>query len=181
MRNLLSKNLLIAVFALIWGWVPRVQAQVYVEADPFAYALSGHSLHLGLQGAGLRLQVGTFGAELPDGMKDNEAFLVKQSGYGLKLDYYGHKPEGGFVGIEYGETTADYRLKSTDESIERDVNLLGIRFGYKWKMSDSFYAMPWVGVDKNITQQDLEFELGGETYTEQEWTVFPTVHLGYDF
>lgn len=182
-------NTLSQLRSLIFGLIlptlawSSANAQVYVEADPFAYALSGHSLHLGIQGNGFRFQVGTFGADVPDYFKDNEVFNVRQSGYGLKLDYYGARSDGGFVGIEYGKTTAEYELKGSGERLDREIDLLGVRFGYKWMIGNSFYVIPWVGIDKNISRSkdNLEFTLGGETYRETELFVFPTVHLGFDF
>lgn len=72
-------------------------AQLYIESDPFAYGLGGHSVHIGVQGGGFRFQVGAFGAEYPDSFKDNEEFDVYQSGYGAKIDYYGDKPDGAFI------------------------------------------------------------------------------------
>ena len=61
------------------------------------------------------------------------------------------------------------------------MNLLGIRAGYKWMIDSSFYVMPWVGIDRNVTGNDLEFSLNNETYVEQDWVIFPTAHIGFEF
>ncbi|NRA64478.1 MAG: hypothetical protein HRU19_08350 [Pseudobacteriovorax sp.] len=159
-----------------------LQGQAFVEADPFAYALSGHSLHTGLQSHGFRLQIGLFAAEIPDEIKDNDAFEVRQSGYGLKLDYYGTTTKGGFWGVEYGNITASYMLKGSDNKINRGLNLFGVRAGYKWMLGKRFYIMPWIGLDKiiNPSKKNLEIQLAGETYQENEYIIFPTIHIGFD-
>ena len=158
----------------------QAQADLYLEADPITYGLNGHSLHLGIQGGGFRFQIGAFNAEYPDSFKDNENFDVTQGGYGFKIDYYGKNPEGGFIGIEYGATTAKYQLKTGGEEIEQDVRLLGIRTGYKMKIGKSLYVMPWIGVDKNLSDTE-PVSIGSEEYQVSEWVVFPTVHVGFYF
>lgn len=155
-------------------------AQLYIEADPFAYGLKGHSLHLGIQGAGFRFQVGTFNAQYPDSFKDNEEFDVSQGGYGAKLDYYGKDPNGAFIGIEYGSTVANYQLKSGGEKVEQKIRLLGLRTGYKMLLGKSFYIMPWIGIDKNISENS-DIEINDQVYKIQEIVVFPTVHIGIQF
>ena len=158
----------------------NTQAEFYVEADPFACGLNGHSLHLGIQGGGYRMQVGMFKAEAPDAFKDNKNFNVVQAGHGIKIDYYGTSPDGAFIGLEYGQTKAKYQLKTGGEVVEQDVNLLGFRLGYKITLSNNLFITPWVGLDKNISKI-TNITVSGETYTPDEWIIFPTVHLGYEF
>ncbi len=173
------KKILLAFISLFFI-IPAAQAELYVEADPFAYGLNGHSIHIGVQGGGFRFQVGSFSAEIPDSFKDNDLFEVKQGGYGFKLDYYGKSSEGSFIGVEYGVTKAELQLKTGGETITKDINLLGLRAGYKMKFGNSFYVMPWVGVDKVVSNTDATI-INGEEYKTGEVFVFPTVHLGFDF
>lgn len=158
----------------------NAHAEFYVEADPIAYGLNGHSLHLGVQGGGFRMQVGMFKAEVPDAFKDNKNYNVIQEGHGIKIDYYGKNPDGTFIGLEYGQTTAKYQLKTGGQVVEQDVNLLGFRLGYKIKFSKHLFITPWVGVDKNISKI-TDITIGSETYSPDEWIIFPTVHLGIEF
>jgi len=153
---------------------------LYVESDPIAFALKGHSLHIGLEGDHFRFQVGTFGATLPNSFKDNAKFDVKQSGYGVKLDYFRHKQGGFFVGVEYAMTEMEFQQTVVNERTNRDANLLGIRAGYKYRMNKTFYVMPWVGVDRNISDTS-SVKSSGENYLLDKWIIFPTVHLGMQF
>lgn len=159
----------------------NTKADVYLEADPIAYGLNGHSVHLGYEGGGFRMQAGMFKAEFPDSYKDNDSFDVTQGGYGLKVDYYGRKEDGLFFGFEY--STTKVTLTSAGSEVEKDVDLAGIRVGYKIMLGRSWYLTPWIGIDKDVSNKNSErrIQINDETYELREITFFPTVHLGFEF
>lgn len=175
----IMKTLPSLIILIIVLFSPRNFAQTYIEVDPLAYAFNGHSLHIGYQVKGFRIQLGSFSAEYPDFMKENKSFNIDQSGFGVKFDYYGKNPEGVFIGLEYGITKMKYSL-SGSQTIEKDQNLLGLRTGYKMKFGKCFYLMPWVGLDRNLSDTS-KISINNEEYTPQKWVVFPTVHIGFDF
>jgi len=178
------KNILTIVIAiLIVTLVPiksYADTDFYIESDPFAFALSGHSIHVGVEGAHFRFQTGTFGATLPDSFKDNTIFDVDQSGYGIKFDVFREKNGGAFVGIEYGISEIKFKHSVTNTTIQRDSNLLGIRTGYKYRINQTFYIMPWIGIDRNLSNTST-VQLSNEDYKINKWFVFPTIHLGMQF
>lgn len=157
------------------------KAEVYLEADPIAYGLNGHSVHLGYEGGGFRMQTGIFKAEFPDSYKDNDSFDVTQGGYGLKIDWYGRREDGFFLGFEFSKTKVTLALAGSE--VKRDVDLAGIRFGYKIMLGRSWYLTPWIGIDKDISNSagERKVQLNNEIYELREFTVFPTVHLGLEF
>jgi len=179
MKNVLT--ILAAIFIVtIIPIKSYADTDFYVESDPFAFALSGHSIHVGVEGDHFRFQAGKFGATLPDSFKDNANFDVEQTGYGVKFDVFSKKEGGTFVGVEYGKTEIDFKHASTSATTQRDSNLLGVRVGYKYRINKTFYVMPWVGIDRNISDTST-VDLGGEDYKIQKWFIFPTVHLGMQF
>lgn len=158
----------------------NAETDFYVESDPIAFALDGHSIHVGIEADHIRFQAGLFGATLPESFKDNDKFDVKLSGYGLKLDYFMDKVGGGFIGMTYSRSEKDFTHATTNLSASRDSNLLGVRVGYKYRINEVFYVMPWLGVSKNLSDTSA-LQLSGDRYKVDEWTVFPTVHLGMQF
>jgi len=178
------KNLLTIITTIIIVTVVPIKSYAdtdyYVESDPFAFALSGHSIHIGVESDHYRFQAGMFGATLPDSFKDNANFNVDQSGYGVKFDVFSQKDGGAFVGIEYGMTEINFKHASSNAKTQRDSNLLGVRVGYKYRINKTFYVMPWMGVDRNISDTST-IKLAGEDYNIQKWFIFPTMHLGMQF
>jgi len=67
-----------------------------------------------------------FGATLPDGLKSNDKFDVKQSGYGVKLDYFSQKQGGFFVGATYSMSEIKLQQTITNGKTNRDSSLLGV-------------------------------------------------------
>jgi len=157
-----------------------LMANLYLEIDPFAYGLKGHSLHIGSQGYGFRLQIGIFAAELPDSFKNNTQFNVSQGGMGIKVDYYGKDSKGSFIGIEYGKTSADYQLTSGGQIQQQTIDFIGIRTGYKIAFTQSAFITPWIGLNKNISNTP-DTHIDEQTYYSDNWTLFPTIHLGFEF
>jgi len=175
-----SQIIIATFFAILVPIKSYAQTDYYVESDPFAFALSGHSLHLGIEGNHFRFQVGMFGATLPDAFKSNDKFDVKQSGYGVKLDYFLQKQGGFFIGATYSMSEMKLQQTITNGKTNRDSNLLGVRTGYKYRINKTFYIMPWVGVARNISDTST-LTVASEDYKLEKWIIFPTVHLGMQF
>lgn len=158
----------------------KAEYDFYVESDPIAFAFSGHSIHAGLETDRFRLQIGSFGTNLPDSFKDSEKFEVSFTGYGVKLDYFKDKEGGMFVGMTYSITEYEFEHIATQVNEVRDSNSLGLRLGYKYRLTDNFYVTPWIGVSKNLSDRST-IQLSGDDYQLDDWTIFPTIHLGYQF
>lgn len=174
-------RVLLLIFSLFIFHNQAAANPYYIEVDPFAYGLNGHSVHVGVESHGFRLQGGIFQADFPDSFKDNESFDVTQGGYGFKIDYYGRSEEGLFFGIEYAKTRVT--LKNNGSKAKRDVDLAGIRVGYKMMLNNSWYITPWVGIDRDTSADDSDrtVQINGERYKLQEYTLFPTIHFGMEF
>jgi len=179
MKNFLTILTAIAIVTIV-PIKAYADTNYYVESDPFAFALNGHSVHVGVEGNHYRFQVGTFGATLPDAFKDNSNLDVDQAGYGMKFDIFSKKDGGMFVGLEYGMTKVNFKHAATNSKTQRDSNLLGVRVGYKYRFNKTFYLMPWVGIDRNISDTST-VNLAGEDYNIQKWFIFPTMHIGMQF
>jgi len=158
----------------------KAEDKIFIEVDPIAYALKGYSLHGGVEMDGFRFQIGAFGLDIPESTSNNQNYKLRQTGVGFKIDYFGDDDKGAFVGIEYGATKVVYTLASTTFTDTRPANLAGIRIGYKYVNKSGFYVIPWVGIDKNISDTS-PINPRGEIYNISEYLIFPTVHLGVQF
>ena len=168
-------------FAILW--IPAnsyARANYYLEADPIAFLLQGYSLHGGIEYSMFRLQLGVFAAKLPADLRDNKHFTVEQNGLGLKYDYFGNEPTGGFLGLEYGYTKLTYKHSASGDKERRQANLAGIRVGYKYIIKQQFYVTPWLAIKRNISGART-VKLSGDEYHESEWILFPTIHVGVQF
>ena len=175
-----THNKITLLMSLLLSFGVNAETDFYVESDPIAFALDGHSIHFGIEADRIRFQVGSFGATLPESFKDNNKFDVELSGYGIKLDYFWDKAGSAFIGMTYSRSEKEYTHATTNLSESRDSNLLGVRVGYKYRINEIFYVMPWVGVAKNLSDTSA-IQLSGDRYDVDEWSVFPTVHLGIQF
>jgi hypothetical protein len=155
-------------------------SQVEVEVDPIAYAASGFSLHVAKVLGSVRLNVGTFGADVPSWFHGNEGWASTMRGAGVKLDHVGATSTGFFVGVEGGYMRMDYRLLSEGETVKRDVVGVGVRGGYRLPLGGrGLYMAPWVGVGYNFDGPAVE--VGGEEFERSPISIFPTVHIGWRF
>jgi hypothetical protein len=153
---------------------------VEVEADPIAYGLNGFSLHLAKVLGSARLNVGTFGADIPGAFHGNSGWDASMRGGGLKLDYLGSDVDGFFVGVDGGYMRMTYTLRSAGESVKGDNVAVGVRSGYRLPVGRSgLYVAPWVGV--SYTFGDDVVTIAGEEFETGKVTIFPTVHVGWRF
>ena len=149
-----------------------------LEVDPFAFLLSGHSAHLGIGLSRARLEVGTFGADLPEWMHGNVDVAARIDGVGVKLDVFplDARRKGLFVGLQADHIAL--RLEAPQGAVEeRDRSILGGRVGWRFALVEGLYVSPWLAV--TYTPAAADRAVGERVYREQAWGVTPTAHLGY--
>lgn len=168
--------------ALLLLLVPAAaSAQVEVEADPIAYAVNGYSGHLAafLTDRG-RAQVGAFGADIPEWLHGNDGFDVRTRGVTAKVDrFLSSSRAGTFLGLDGDYSRVRYRHEDSGETLSRNLYGLGPRIGYRFNVGERLFVVPWVSVRYVFNTRDVA--LGGEVLEESEYSVFPTVHIGFRF
>jgi hypothetical protein len=173
-------GLLTLAVALFVAVPSPAAAQIEVEVDPFAYALNGFSLHVAKVLGSVRVNVGTFGIDVPSVVHGNDGWNETMRGAGVKVDYLGSGIDGLFVGLDGGYMRNTYALTAVDDSEVRGVIGLGVRGGYRLPVGRrGFYVAPWVGVSYNFNGDDVT--IGGEAFERSGVRVFPTMHLGWRF
>ncbi len=151
-----------------------------VEIDPMAYAMDGYSMHLGGSTEHWRMEVGLFGMHLPEWVHGNKGFSASFTGYSVALQTFPFaKRTGPFVGIGGGMIRPLIELDDTNMAKRLREFSVGTQVGWRIDVVDGFYVSPWVGLDYSFDVHDVK--LGGKTYKNSPWTIFPTVHLGYRF
>src|SRR5690606_34113941 len=155
-------------------------AQIEVEVDPFAYGLSGFSLHLAGVSSGYRLSIGTFGIDVPRFLHGNDGWSMTMRGAGIKADWLGSRIDGFFIGADANYYRNSYTLNDVDVTEKRNEYTLGVRGGYRLPIGRSgLYLAPWVGVGYNFGGGDIV--TGDGTFEHSAISVFPTVHIGWRF
>ncbi len=159
---------------------PPAGLHVDVEIDPTAYVLRGHSLHVGIGWRRVRLDLGAYGMTLPRAIHGNEGFGASFDGYGAKLQWFPFAEQtGAFVGVDAGLARPLVQLEGTDLSRRSTQLSVGVNAGWRFDLIGGLYATPWIGVGYNVGAKDVT--LGGQTFEQSKWTVFPAIHLGYRF
>jgi hypothetical protein len=120
----------------------RAAAQVEVEIDPAAYALNGFSLHVARVFGPTRLNVGTFGIDVPRVFHGNDGWRSRMRGAGVKWDYLGSNPDGFFVGAESQYMRMEYTLRASGERRKRDAPGIG-PVGFCGSGGSRIRAGPW--------------------------------------
>jgi hypothetical protein len=171
--------LLAVMIATAWSAPPQATTQVEVEADPFAYALNGFSLHVaGILGS-YRFSVGTFGIDVPRFFHGEDDWSLVMRGAGIKWDYLGARPEGFFVGADAGYFRMSYTLVTDAETEKRNEYNVGVRGGYRLPIGRSgLYLAPWVGIGYSFGD---DVRIGERTFEHSPISIFPTVHVGWRF
>lgn len=177
MKRIIHTAVLFTVLALSHELL--AEPKVDVEVDPIAYALGGHSLHVGIQQGRFRLDLGAFGLDVPEGWHGNEGFDFSMAGAGVKLDYFVFQPRTGFfVGAKTSVVTNTI-IETESTMAERHLQVnVGGRIGYRIPVGESLFLSPWVGV---AYASGGDREINGKTYEKSHLSIFPTVHLGYRF
>jgi hypothetical protein len=184
LRTLLIATVLAALAAATpaHGSAPTPDPRLHgdLEVDPTAYALSGHSIHAGIGWRRLRLDLGAFAMTLPAFVHGNDGFAASFDGFGVKLQHF---PLGGeqqtrlFVGVDAGLARLLVQRNGTDQASRRNQYTLGAHAGWRFDLVGGLYVTPWLGLSYAFNAGDLS--LGGRTYENTPWIVFPAVHVGY--
>jgi len=177
----------IAAFCLVFSLSAQGLAQqVGAEADPIAYGLKGYSVHGLIWFENWTADAGFFGAQPPEAYHGNNGFNVRMTGFGLKLMRTVTSVPGLYTGIGSGVITTKAEFRKTGERKSGQSIGIGPMVGYRYFFSGTtgethsgFYLAPWVSVDYNFHFKKVRF--AGEKFSQQVWTVFPTVHVGYLF
>lgn len=154
--------------------------RVDVEVDPLAYALQGHSVHVGVGVGHFRFDLGAFGLELPDWASPNPAFDAGFSGFGAKAHaHWFEDGTGPFAGLGLGVARTVVQHRETGLAA-RDASVgVGVEVGWLVPLVAGLYVKPWIGLSRTLGAEDFTAE--GERFEAMRWQVFPTVHLGYVF
>lgn len=156
-----------------------------VEADPIAFIFKGYSFHLGFTMGHLRFDAGVFGIKQPNFALENKLFTVFSSGGGIKVDYLLRRNRGLFIGLQSDYATDKIGLKSGGDTQPVSGLTLGLRTGYRFmfgkeeRQFKGLYLVPWVGLIHSLNPSIIT--KSGQNYTQSQWSIFPTVHLGYRF
>lgn len=151
-----------------------------VEVDPTAYALAGHSLHVGLGYRHARLDLGAFAMDLPSWAHGNEGYDVSFHGFGAKLQVFPFAEQRGlFLGVDGGVSRLLARRQGTDLASQQLQGSMGVHLGYRIALPADFYVTPWIGVSYQLGRKDVT--LAGAAFHQSPLNVFPAVHLGYRF
>lgn len=181
-RTIRSGVLVVVLILVLASTATMARAQWEVEADPVAYGLSGFSLHLArqaLDGAG-RVQVGIFGAEVPERFHGNDGFTVRTRGVTAKADYFLRgQPAGLFLGVDGNYSRVRYHLDTTGGRTTRNLFALGPRVGYRFNFGERVYLTPWVSTSYVFNTEDVIID--GERFEERPYRIFPAVHVGWRF
>jgi hypothetical protein len=157
-----------------------------LESDPIAFALKGYSLHGIYVYQNLRTDLGIFGIEQPESYSGNEGFQIQSAGVGLKVNYLLNEAQTWFAGVGTGYSENNITFKESGEKHVHKLFGIGVHIGYRWFMFNksesafrNLYLTPWASIDYNKPLNSVSF--AQQNYTQQTWSVFPTVHIGYKF
>lgn len=151
------------------------------EIDPIAYALSGHSLHVGLGHGPWRLDLGNFAADVPAFLESDDAFRSSASGFGVKLQYFPFVDQKGlFVGVQGDFARTSVRERGSDLAASRFGVSTGLCAGLRIPLPAGLYISPWLVVSyafgrDDVVLGDVRYDMSGA------WEVLPFIHLGYHF
>lgn len=151
------------------------------EVDPTAYALSGNSIHVGVGAGRVRVDLGNFAMRIPNAIHGHDGFDVSFDGYGAKLQVFrwSDAQRGAFAGVDAGVLRVLAARQGTDLAARQTQLGVGIHVGYRFAITEHVYATPWLGVGYDFGARDVT--LANATYKASTWSVFPAVHVGYQF
>ncbi|HLL24366.1 MAG TPA: hypothetical protein VK427_19680 [Kofleriaceae bacterium] len=149
-----------------------------VEIDPTAYVLAGHSVHAGIGWRNVRVDVGTYGMELPAWLHGNEGWSVRFIGGGAKLQWFpwSDAPRGWYVDASVGVSRQTFENAGRD--LTETVIGVGAAAGYRFELPYRFYATPWVGLNYDLGTGDVV--IAGETFERSVIFPFAAVHVGFE-
>ena len=160
--------------------VAPAEVRLDAEIDPTAYALKGYSLHAGIEWERWRLDLGVFAIAVPQFIHGNQGFDSSFDGYGAKLQrFLFDEPKGAMVGVEGGVNRQLVQLSGTEAASRRTQYSIGVHAGWRFMLGAGFYATPWLGLSYSSNAGDVT--VGGRTFKNSPWQVFPAVHFGRRF
>ncbi|WP_169739280.1 autotransporter outer membrane beta-barrel domain-containing protein [Dyadobacter crusticola] len=186
--NVSARVILIFIFAFPFQSIAQrqpLQNRFELEADPIAFILNGYSLHAGYTMSHMRFDIGIYGIKQPKFALENKHFSVFSSGVGLKADYLLRKNKGLFFGLQSDYATDKISLRTSDDSQSVSGLTLGLRAGYRFMLGSKenqyrgFYLVPWVAFIHSFNPSNVT--RNAQQYIQSQWSVFPTIHLGYRF
>lgn len=169
-----------ALSAIVTPPSRAAELRVDVEVDPIAYALQGHSVHVGVGTGRFRFDLGAFGLELPAWAKPNTAFDAGFSGFGAKAHaHWFEDGTGPFAGLGLNAVRTVVQHRASDVAARDATYGVGLEVGWLVPLVAGLYVKPWIGVSRTLGAEDVEVD--GERFESAPWQVFPTVHLGQAF
>lgn len=173
----------VTVAALLAASTPApLLAQWEAEADPLAYMVDGFSAHVArrVDDGRIRVQLGVFGADVPEWLHGEDDFDLRVRGVTVKVDYFfAGRTSGPFIGLDADYTKLRYSLEGSPETVERNLTGFGPRFGYRFEIGEHLYVTPWISVRYLFNAEDVV--ISGRQFSQDDYAVFPTVHLGWRF
>lgn len=180
--RLARSTVLSVLFSATPSLIPAAHAQWEVETDPFVYLVDGYSAHLAyrLPLERFRLQLGVFGADVPEWLHGNDDFELRTRGTTLKVDYFFSSDMNGFfIGLDSEYSRSRYRLKETGETEYQEGVGLGPRVGYRFVYGENLYVTPWVSVRYLFNAEDVTID--DSRFESDRYSIFPTAHIGWRF
>lgn len=178
---MLSRGLVLTVLLTASGTAsaaPRWE----VEADPLAYIVNGFSAHVArnLGESRMRLQLGVFGADVPDWLHGEDDFDLRVRGVTMKVDYFlAERSRGLFIGMDADYSRLRYRLQETRVATQRNLLGVGPRAGYRLEIGQNLYATAWVSVRYLFNADDVT--VSDKRFSQDRYAIFPAVHVGWRF
>jgi hypothetical protein len=171
----------LTIVTLFFGLTPLpAAAQWEAEADPLAYAVNGYSAHLARQidDGGMRVQLGVFGADVPEWLHGEDGWNLRARGVTLKVDFFfAGQATGIFIGLDADYSRLRYQLRRTRDASERNITGLGPRMGYRFEFGDRLYVTPWMSFRYLFNTRDVT--LSGRRFRTDDHAIFLTIHLGW--
>lgn len=140
--------------------------------------VNGFSAHLARQiyDGKMRVQIGVFGADVPEWLHGQEDWDLRARGVTMKADYFFRgRAKGLFIGLDTDYSGLRYRLRVTRETSERNATGLVARTGYRFEIGDRFYVTPWMSVRYLCNSVTLS----GRRFSKDDYAISMTFHLGW--
>jgi hypothetical protein len=153
--------------------------RVEVDGDPAAFFVDGYSLHVAVVGAWRRLDLGCYAVDEPGFLHGNDGWDVSLRAWTLGWDYFVSGEDGFFAGVSAALAIRTYALTGTQLAVERHQLLVGPHIGWRFMLGAHFYLEPWLAVQ--YAYRGDEVTLGGETFDDRPYVIFPTVYAGWRF
>jgi hypothetical protein len=157
----------------------RPGVRVEVDGDPAAFFVDGYSLHVAVVGPWRRLDLGCYAVDEPGFLHGNDGWDVELRAWTLGWDYFVSGEDGFFAGVSAALAIRTYALAGTQLAVERHQLLVGPHIGWRFMLGPHFYLEPWLAVQ--YAYRGDAVTLGGETFDDRPYVIFPTVYAGWRF